>query len=222
MTRVRAIALFALCGIGVIGCNNDNNVIGPLPRGLVVAFKNDSFDFTTLRTFALPDTVVQVKAATSIPFPVATSFNVDVLDRVRLRLLSRGFVEVADPQAVKPDFVVLVMTTQADRYDAWRGYSWFADWGFYAGWGWYTPGFTNDWSVAYPWFRRIGSTAYNRGTIIVDLIPMSSVNAESRTLTSAWGGVATAILGGPTTTHDVTAAIDEMFTKSPYLRSPEP
>ncbi len=205
-----ALVMAAACG------DNDNNLVVPV-TATVAVFKDSNFNFTTLHTFAMPDTVVHFAPVTGTPLDVSRQFDQVALQQVRSDLLSRGYVEITDPQTVRPDFVVLVGATATTNYNAFVGYSWFGAWGFYTGWGWYAPGFTTSWGVVYPWFGVVGVTAYDRGTLVVDLIPTLSVNPTARTIQSAWTGVATGLLNGSITANTVTAAINQMFALSPYL-----
>jgi hypothetical protein len=118
---------------------------------------------------------------------------------------------------VRPDFVVLVGATATQNYNAFAGYSWFTVWGFFPGWGWFKPGFNTTWGIVYPWFGVVGVTAYQRGTLIVDLIPTSEVDVNTRTIRSAWTGVAASLLDGDINSNTINTAIDEMFRLSPYL-----
>jgi len=74
------------------------------------------------------------------------------------------------------------------------------------------PGFTPAWgigvSVVWAWS---GVTAYDRGTLVVTIIPTASVDANARTVKAAWAGVGSALLDGTVDQSTVTAAIDEMF-----------
>jgi hypothetical protein len=209
------VALAGLAGLGA--CETNNSVIAPAITKVVAVFKDSSFDFTTLHTFAMPDTIVHFTPITGTPLEVTRQFDRTALDRVRQDLIARGYVEDLNPRVVKPDFVVLVGATATQSYNAFVGYSWFSVWGFYSGWGWFTPGFTTAWGIVYPWFGVVGVTSYQRGTLIVDLIPTSSVNVTTRTIRSAWTGVAESLLDGTISDNTVQAAIDEMFRLSPYL-----
>jgi hypothetical protein len=133
-----------------------------------------------------------------------------------MNLLARGYTEVTDT-GVRADFVVLVGATASENYNAWVGYPWYGVWGFYPGWGWYAPGFDGSWTIVYPWYGYVGVTAYQRGTLVVDLIPTLSVNPLARSVRSAWAGVATGVLDGTQSAATITAAIDRMFDLSPYL-----
>jgi hypothetical protein len=216
--------LAALGGLaGLSGCNNDNNnLVTPIIDKVVTVFKDSSFNFTTLHTFAMPDTVVHFNPVTGTPLEVSRDFDQATLDRVRQDFIARGYTEVTNPQTVRPDFVVLVGATATQTYNAFVGYSWFSVWGFYSGWGWFAPGFNTTWGIVYPWFGVVGVTAFDRGSLVVDLIPTSTVNTTNRTIKSAWTGVATSLLDGTINQSTIDAAIDEMFRLSPYLTASTP
>jgi hypothetical protein len=213
------LTILSLSGLAVLGACDDDDPVEPLPIGVVATFNDDAVNFQAMGTFAMPDTVLQFDPLSGVPAPVTRQFDQTILDRVRLNFVNRGYVEV-DPTVEQPDFVVLVGTTAADEYDAWVGYAWYGEWGFYNGWGWYTPGFAADWDIIYPWYPVVGVTSYRRGTIVVDLIPTLSVNPLQRTVRSAWAGVASgALIDGTVTATNITNGIDQMFAQSPYLVS---
>lgn len=223
---LRLIGLLAAFGgsVSLSACDDsDSNLVGVLPGTAAVAtFKDSTFNFSTLRTFAMPDTVIHFAPVTGTPIAVSRQFDQTALDRVRQDLIARGYTQVTTPQTVRPDFVVLVGATATTNYNAFVGYNWFGVWGFYSGWGWYAPGFSTAWGIVYPWYSVVGVTAYDRGTLIVDLIPTLTVNPTARTVRSAWAGVATSLLNGTVTSSTVTAAIDQMFAMSPYLTAGPP
>jgi hypothetical protein len=217
--------------VGVLGssaaltaCDDDIDILDPLPivEDVVLTFRDTTFNFNSLRTFAMPDTVVHFSPLTGTPLPVSRANDRVALDRTRQNLLARGYTEVADPATTRPDFVMLVGATASEHHNAWVGYPWFGVWGFYPGWGWFAPGFTNDWTIVYPWFPAVGVTSYERGTLILDLIPTVTVNPQARSIRSAWAGVATGILDGTHTATTIEVAIDRMFVLSPYLIAPQP
>jgi hypothetical protein len=221
----RRTAVGALVGLGIVAgvgaCDDDDlNLIAPVTTRAVAVFRDPTFNFSVLRTFAMPDTVIRFNPVSGAPLPVTRAFDQTALNRVRQNLFARGYVEVPNAAVTRPDFVVLVSTTAVENFNAWVGYPWFSVWGFFPGWGWFTPGFNSNWTIIYPWFTTVGVTAYDRGTLIVDLIPTSSVSQPNRTIRSAWAGVATALLDGTITANSVNAAIDQMFALSPYLTVP--
>jgi hypothetical protein len=210
--------LVGLGGLAALtACNEDNNIVSPIATKVIAVFKDSTFNFTSLHTFAMPDTVVHFVPVTGTPLPVSRDFDQATLDRVRQDLIARGYTEITNPQVVKPDFVVLVGATATQTYNAFVGYSWFSVWGFYTGWGWFKPGFNTTWGIVYPWFGVVGVTAYQTGTLLVDLIPTSEVNPTTRSIRSAWTGVAASLLDGDINQSTINTAIDEMFRLSPYL-----
>jgi hypothetical protein len=83
---------------------------------------------------------------------------------------------------------------------------------------WYAPGFTAAWGLTYPWYSLQGVTAYDRGSLIVTIVPTSSIDPVNRTVKAAWAGAATSVLIDPNVTSaTISAAIDQMFALSPYL-----
>jgi hypothetical protein len=208
-----------LTALGVSACddNNDDFVAIPVITDTVVTFHDASFNFQAIQTFSMPDTVVHFAPLTGTPLDVSRAFDQTILSRVRADFISRGYTEDTDPRNVRPDFVVLVGATATQNYNAFVSYPWYGSWGFYSGWGWYAPGFDTSWGIAYPWYPTVGITSYDRGTVVVTLIPTLSVNPLGRSVTAAWAGVATSLLNGTLTTTSVNNAIDEMFRQSPYL-----
>jgi hypothetical protein len=209
-----AIALAGLLG-SLAACSDDDDITGPTVG--VTAIRDQSFNFTTLHTFAMPDTVLQFVAFTGTPIPVSRAYDQTALSEVRANLLARGYTEVTPSAEVRPDFVVLLNSTATTNYNAYVTYPWYSSWSFYSGWAWYAPGFTSSWSLVYPWYASVGVTAYDRGTLVVTILPTTSVNPLGQTVSASWAGVASALLNGTITSTTVASAIDQMFQLSPYL-----
>lgn len=204
---------------GVAACGDKLEVVSPIPIASVTTFHDTTFDFTTLNTFAMPDSVVHLAPLTGTPLDVTREFDNVALQQVRQNLLARGYVEDTTAGTLA-NFVVLVGATATTNYNAFVGYPWFTVWGFWPGWNEFTQGnFDTSWTIKYPWFGVVGTTAYDRGTLIVDLIPTVTVNPLDKSIRSEWAGVATSAVaeGSSITASQVQAAIDQMFNLSPYL-----
>jgi hypothetical protein len=218
-----AVLLALTIGIGACDEDGDIDLINPPPGGVVgtvAAFADTTVAFNEFNTFAMPDTVVHFDPLTGTPLAVPRTYDQVILDRVRANFIGRGYVEELNPDSVAPDFIVLVGATATANRAAFLSYSWFSTWGFYDGLRWYAPGFDNTWTVIYPCCANATVVTYPRGTLIVDLIPTGpQINPLNRTVSSAWLGVATNAVGTRTTAATITAAIDQMFVLSPYLRS---
>ena len=216
-TTAMVVGLGTLAGLAA--CGNKLEVVAPIPVASVTTFHDTAFDFTTLNTFVMPDTVVHLAPLTGTPLEVTREFDQVALQQVRQNLLARGYVEDTIP-GTQANFVVLVGATATTNYNAFVGYPWFSVWGFWPGWSDFTQGnFDSSWTIVYPWFGIVGTTAYDRGTLIVDMIPTVSVNPLDKSIRSVWAGVATSAVtdSSAITASAVQAAIDQMFTLSPYL-----
>jgi hypothetical protein len=226
-TRALIPVIGVLVALGAVGlataCESDNNFTNIVPGTQAVAtFKDDTFNFTTLQTFVMPDSVVHFEPVTGTPLSVTRQFDAVALARVRQNFLARGYTEQSNPRVIAPNFVVLVGASAQANYNAWVSYSWFSLWGFFPGWGFFTPGFTPAWGINFPWFASVGVTAYARGTLVVTLIPTTSIDPVARRIQAAWAGVATALLDSRVDDNAVAAAVDEMFRQSPYLIASAP
>ena len=200
-----------------VACGNDDDDIVSVPAPVVRTVADQSFDFTSLRTFAMPDTVAHLVPKTGTPLTVSRDFDRTVLDQVRANLITRGYREVANPAVNQPDFLVLVGATAATNYDLYATYNWYPYYATYSGLGWYTPGFGSDWVLVYPWYGTVGVTSFDRGTFLVTIVPTLTVNPLAKQIRSAWAGTATSLLESGVTTTTVQNAVDKMFADSPYL-----
>jgi hypothetical protein len=209
---------WAMVGFSLTACDDDEDVIEPLPiEAQVAVFVDSAVDFSEFLTFAMPDTVVHILPLTVNPLDVTTrEFDQEILDRVRLNFTSRGYLTGPHPTGTRPDFVVLVAVVETQSYVAWASYPWHSIWGFVEG-SWF-GGDSESLVGTYPWANATVIT-YPRGTLIVQLIPTLSVTPADNQIRAAWAGVATALMTGNITSDDVLAAIDEMFVLSPYLRA---
>jgi len=222
-TRGRARAFLPTIAVlvasaGFAACGDDDDIVAVIPTTAVTTFNDASFNFSTLKTFAMPDTVVHFAPLTGTPLAVSRQFDQVALNQVRADLIARGYVQVTAGSGVTPSFVVLVGATATTNCNAVVGYPWYGTWGFYSGWAFYAPGFDTSWGIVYPWYTTTGVVAYDRGTLIVDLIPTGpTINPLTKTIRSVWAGVATTLLDGNVTAAGVSAAIDQMFALSPYL-----
>jgi hypothetical protein len=219
--------LTAIAVVGVIGamaaCSDDDDII--IPTGSVTTFADSSFDFTTLHTFAIADTVAHLVNVGVNPVPVTNVFDQTILSQVRADLLARGYTEV-DPRVTRPDFEVLTGVSASDNYNAFITANWFPYWGSSPVWGWLPGGVDPSWTIIYPWFNPGTVVTFQRTTLIVTIVPTTAVVnplLAQKELRAAWAGVATSLLGQQNITNtNVQNAINIMFQQSPYLVNSAP
>jgi len=215
--------LAAIAVVGVFGamaaCSDDDDII--IPTGSVTTFADSSFDFTTLHTFAMADTVAHLVNVGVNPVATTNVFDQTILSQVRADLLARGYIEIAEPSVTRPDFVVLTGVSASDNYNAFITSNWFAYWGTSPIWGWLPAGVDPSWTIIYPWFNPGTVVTFQRSTLIVTIEPTTPVVNPllgQKELRAAWAGVATSLLGQQNITNtNVQNAINIMFQQSPYL-----
>jgi hypothetical protein len=209
--------LLGLAAIAACGDDNDD-ITAPPPTPIVTTIKDSSFAFSELHTFAMPDTVAHIAPRSGTPLDVTRAFDRQILDQVRNTFIARGYTQVTAGGEVTPDFVVLVGTSATTNYDAYVSYFWYPYYGYSASsWAWYAPGFSTSWAVVYPWYPVVGVTSYDRGSLVITLVPTLTVNPLQQTLTAKWAGAATALLNDANPSATITAVINEIFQQSPYL-----
>ena len=215
--------LAAIAVVGVMGamaaCSDDDDIL--ISTATVRTFADSSFNFATLHTFAMPDTVAHFAPLTGTPLPVTNQFDQTILAQVRTDLLARGYTEVTASNLVRPDFVVLIGVSATENFNAFVTANWFSFWGFWPGWAWIPGGVDPAWTIIYPWNTVLGPTSFGRGTLIVTIEPTTvAVNPllANKQIRAVWAGVAASLLGvGNITQANIQTAINLMFQQSPYL-----
>ena len=190
--------------------------------GQSATFADSSFDFTTLHTFAMADTVAHLANVGVNPVATTTAFDQTILAQVRADLLARGYIEITEPSTTRPDFVVLTGVSASDNYNAFITSNWFTFWGLSPVWGWVPGGVDPSWTIIYPWFNPGTVVTFQRSTLIVTIVP-TTLHGESAASPRRRSGRC-----GPVwpprcsarqniTKTNVQNAINIMFQQSPYL-----
>ena len=214
----RTMALVA--GLGMLtaaaACGDKSGLVSPTPVAVAVTALHDStFAFPSLTTFAMPDTIIHFAPLNGTPLEVTRAYDQAVLNQIRTNLLARGYTEAAP--GTLASFVVLVGATATTNYNAFIGYDPSAYWSSWDDYHLYVENDGGSWQIVYPWNSSI-STTFDRGTLIVDVIPTLQVNPDPNTIMSVWAGVATSVMSDLNVTQSmVTEAIDQMFVLSPYF-----
>jgi hypothetical protein len=217
LAAVLASSLFvSACG------DDDDDLTGPQLIGTVEAFRDPAADFTTKLTFALVDSVVHLApfVQTGTLLDVSRAHDQAVIDRVRINLLARGYVEETDPFNNGADMYVLLGASAQENYQAWVAYPWYTWYGFYSGFEPQPTPYDASWNVIYPWSgSAVAITSFSRGSLLVQVIGGGpQINPLAKEVTAIWAGVAIAVLNSAVTQDVMLAAVDQMFVESPYFR----
>ena len=171
-----------------------------------------SASFTTLRTYALPDTIQEVASAHGQPLAMDHSYDAQILARVAANLDAIGLRRV-DPTTDTPDVDVLVTFT-ATRYTEYTSYSFCNLWPGWAGFSGYDP----SWGVNYP-YGNASVTVLDAGSLRIEMLDRRTANPSSKQLTAIWNASIDGVLTGDnaSTAERIEKGIDQAFAQSPYL-----
>jgi len=176
---------------------------------VVVTFKNPETNYSQLRTYSIPDTVVQIDEDSSA-VKIDHSFDGDIVARVKARLNDFGWSEVTFP-ADTPDVFVLASVV-ADEYTSYTYYPGYW-WGY---WGWYYP----PCLYCYPGYPpTVSVTNFKAGTLFLDMVETATINPADSTVRFAWNAGMNGVLGSSAAGNAQRAldGINTAFGQSDYL-----
>lgn len=166
---------------------------------LVYTNYDDTYDFASKGTYAMPDKIVKVTgnlAEGQEPEFVPEPYNTEILAMIRTQMNSLGWTEEDKEIA---DMVLLPAvwsnTTVVYWYDYWCWYYY-----YYCGWGWYYPTYTT----------------YTQGTMVMTLIPNGEASVEP---VNVWVAALNGLVSGTYNVSRISNGIDQAFEQSPYLNT---
>jgi hypothetical protein len=180
---------------------------------LVLTVFDTAADFSALRSYFMPDSVIRVAGGDDdAPQDDTTrEFDEAIVSEVETQLSALGYRRIDDPAEGSPDAVVL-LSVNTTELAVWAPVCWYCGWGWYPwgpdwGWGW-GPGYTPGYPV--PIGRR------TVGTLVVTLMDPVAPGTD---LPVHWAGAANGLLSRDSDADlaRVQQAIGQMFVQSPYL-----
>jgi len=179
---------------------------------LVYTKEQKGFDFSTVKTYFLPDTVIYAPAGSGAD---KHQYDALIVSTIKTNLDALGWTRLSTTGgSAKADLVVLpVGNSQVNGSCV--AYCWWCYWGWYPGWGYYPPGWGGGWGWGYP--SDIVCTSYNSGTISVSFANPNA--AANNTLPITWVGILNGLVEGTDAEirSRIQANINQMFIQSPYL-----
>lgn len=178
-------------------------------------FGEDASQSADFRTYARPNVVVELRpdADDSPLAPEPGPYDAAIFAELDANLDGLGYERLTGEAAATADVFVLVGATAA----AWRAWTCYPGWSYWGWWdGWGPPvGPSTGW--CYP---GGASVTFESGTLIIDLIDASAVNAESDDLPVVWSASINGVLERSTAgiERQIERAIDRAFAQSNYLR----
>ena len=188
---------------------------------VVLTAFNREFDFAGQRTYAIPDTVVEV---CDIPNPPEQgpincdddnrldydhSLDATFVDRVVQNMNALGYRRIPTEEVTEsnlPDVAVIVMVAVSE----WTAYSYWPCGGYWGWWGWYPPGY----GCWYPGY--VSSTSWEEGTLFLDMLHPDGRDDTGEQIPSVWTGAINAVLSssGQTNVNLALSGIDQAFDQS--------
>lgn len=197
------------------GCDPDSGFEVIKDYDNVLTLRDGRFNFTALETYAVPDSVVDlVQPGDPVADNITSVYNEYILELVRERLESFGYIEV-EPDLEDPDLFVLVSVTNQVwlefpyRYHWWDNWSWYGDW----------PGWNDQSRGAYPPEYRLNEFVFPNGTLFIDILDARDPYADLRLIPVRWTAVLNGVLTNTSagTTGRLHRNINAAFDQSPYL-----
>jgi hypothetical protein len=173
--------------------------------GIVLTLKNPEANFAGMMTYAMEDTVAELKKpGDDSSEPIDTRFNPVILDELQTQMANAGFSRV-DETVTRPDVWLSVGAVESEVWLYW--YSW-GYYGGYPGWGWYYPPY-------------VGSTSFQQGTVIWQLHDLRGIDdptdPDSKPPLNWIGSLNGALEKASTTEAGIRDGIKQGFQQSPYI-----
>jgi hypothetical protein len=173
----------------------------------VLTHYDDKYDFNAKSTFAMPDKIVvdvTIDRGDTTYEYMKDVFAAPILANIETNMESRGFTRVA--VSADPDLLLTPAGLTSTTYF----YSYWYNWWYGGYWGWY------GWY--YPPYYTVSS--YTTGSMIMVLSdPNAAESSPINRSQSVWIGVGNGLFTGSYNINRVTAAINQAFAQSPYLKT---
>lgn len=180
---------------------------------LVYTNYDDAYGFARVKTFAIPEQVIEITGSTFDPQAglefVDPAYGDVIVERLRKNLTALGWTEVDEND--NPDFVVLPSVYTSTTINI------YYDWSY---WGWYYPGWYSGWGWYYPYYYPTTYTSgYRSGSLFVQLIDHKSTRLNDA-VPVRWNMIINGLLegGAASINSRVQNSIDQAFLQSPYLK----
>jgi hypothetical protein len=190
-------------------CQSADELSTQLPGAVLTTVYNGPA-LAAARTFALPDTVIDLPANSAT---IGHESAAAIVTRVRSHLLRLGWTDIGRSIIAKPDVIVLIAASERLQ-TGWAYADWYGAWGYLPYWG-PAVGSTSAWGVpggAIPF-------SFAAGTVLVTMLDLRNQRSNVDDIPLLWAAAVDGVITGPTSTLDrALLGIDQAFVQSPYLR----
>ena len=180
---------------------------------LVYTKEAKGFDFSTVHTYFLPDSVVMIADGGG---DGDHKYDATILASIKSNLDALGWTQLPDDVSAQADVIDLV-SGGTQQYASCTAYCWVSSTaGWHPGWGYHPPLMGRWLGWAYP--THIVCASYSTGTVSV---AMTNPNAAAdEKLPVVWMGILNGLTEGSASNVQarINTNIDQMFDQSPYLK----
>jgi len=190
-------------------CQSAEELAAPLP-GAVLTTVDNGPALASARTFALPDTVIDLPSNSAT---IGHESAAAIVTRVRAHLVRLGWTDIGRSIIAKPDVIVLIAASERLQ-TGWAYADWYGAWGYLPYWG-PAVGSTSAWGIpggAIPF-------SFAAGTVLVTMLDLRNQRSNVDDIALLWAAAVDGVITGPTSTLDrALLGIDQAFVQSPYMR----
>jgi len=222
------LAVAFLTGVILIEGCYPNDSISVSETDIVLTGYYDSVDFTTLKTYFLPDTVFPVRDDTTDKSPVPNSGL--IISEIAKNMDAYGYTRVLFIEgAEEPDLMIAVAALSVTTISVGYWYPYYPGWG----WGWYKKSAsardTDYWYGGYPGYYPPGwgwggvpyYSSYTTGTLLMEMSDPNDfrIVGNDTVVPMYWAGGANGVMSSNSDAGRITRGIDQAFKQSPYLKT---
>jgi hypothetical protein len=177
--------------------------------GVVMTFKNPEGNFSGLMTYAMEDTVVELKKPNDDSSqPIHPEFNPTILEALQTQMENAGFIRVVNlsPPDTIPNVWLSVGSVESETWVYYYNWPYY---GGYPGWGYYYPPY-------------VSGTSFQQGTIIWQMHDLRGIDDPTNPDADPpmiWTGAINGALESSTSTtaSGIQSGIQQGFAQSPYI-----
>jgi len=200
--------LLGLAALSFWSCypSRPSNISDP---SLVVTMYDPQFNFNTVHTYALPDTVFDLAGSGT----VTHDYDALILATVETKMNGLGYTRELDAAQNGADVVLVIsISKQTTTY---VDFSWYDYWGLWPGWT-YWGLWDSSWGISYPWPPI---EAFVSGSVFIEMVDPKARDLTNKKLPVRWSGVMNGQLGSSSTitSDQIVSGVNQCFAQSPYL-----
>ena len=205
-----------MCGLGavVLASACGDTVTGNDLSGAVVTLVDSTGPaLRSARTFALPDTIIELPIGSS---SISHQADHEIITHIREQFLALGWRDLTNVPGAHPDVVILTADNTREQSGA-AYFDWFGGWGYLPYWG-------SAVGPGWAWGMPFGAIpyVYQVGTILITMLDLRAQDENTERIPLLWAGVLDGILpsgaNAKNTLPRIIDGIDQAFAQSPYLR----